>query len=628
MTVEDDRIEQLKRKLYSRGNFTPITKRFQMGTYDKAVKENWSENTELHIDAMPEGENTHPLLKKFLYGALAFLVISIGVALYMFFGGGNQVSSANVDIKIVGPASVASGEQIDLGVSLVNENRTALKNVVLTIEYPEGARANPNTTEPLKRTTENVKDIDKGSVHNLTTKLVLFGDKDAVKTLIFKMEYTVVGSNARFTKEKKYDVSIGSSPLLINVSAPQEVNSGQQFQVQVTVTSNSGALLKDVLVKAEYPYGFVYADSSLMPESDKQTWNLGDLKNGEKKVFTVKGNIIAQDNEERTFRFMVGVAGTEQNVIETVLGTAMPTISLRKPFFNAVFALAGDTADTVAVEGVGRVGSQLVITNSLADSLSNIVAEVAMSGSALNKSGVRVSDGGFYQSSQNVIIWDRNGNSNFELLRPGEKANASFELQDFIIPQNMKNPEIVFDVTLKAVRSLVGGGVDNVTSTMQKRLRFLTNLNVSTRSLRGGVFGNTGPVPPVRDTASTYTVEWSITNTHNDVSNTVVKATLPVYVDWMGAVSPATENVTYDADKRTVTWNAGTIGALAGFSTSAKKILFQVRLKPSISQVGTSPVLTNNTTISGLDMFGNKTVTAEAGGANTNTSDGYSGVVQ
>jgi len=628
MTVEDDRIEQLKRKLYSRGNFTPITKRFQMGTYNKAVKENWSENTELHIDGMPEGEKTHPLLKKFLYGALVFLVVSIGIALYMFFGGGNQVSSANVDIKILGPASVASGEKIDLGVSLVNENRIALKNVVLTVEYPEGARASPDTTEPLKRTTENVKDINKGSVHNLTTKLILFGDKDSIKTLIFKMEYTVVGSNARFTKEKKYDVSIGSSPLLISVSAPQEVNSGQQFQVQITVASNSGALIKDVLVKAEYPYGFAYTDSSLMPEGDKQTWNIGDLKNGEKKVFTVKGSIVAQDNEERTFRFMVGSVGTEQNTIDTVLGTAMPTISLRKPFFNATFALAGDTADTVAVGRVGRVTGQLIITNSLADSLSNIVTEVSMSGSALNKSGVKVTDGGFYQSSQNVIIWDRNGNSNFELLRPGEKEDASFELENFIIPANMKNPEITFDVTLKAVRSLVGGGVDNVTSTMVKKLRFLTNLNVTTRSLRGGVFGNTGPVPPVRNSASTYTVEWSISNTHNDVSNVVVKATLPAYADWMGAVSPATENVMYDADKRTVTWNAGTVGALAGFSTSPKKVLFQVRLNPSISQVGIAPSLTNTTTVSGLDTFGNKAVSAEAGGVNTNTADGFTGTVQ
>jgi len=628
MTVEDDRIEQLKRKLYSRGNFTPVTKRFQMGTYDKTVKENWSENTELHIDDMSEEEKTHPLLKKFLYGALTFLFFSVGIALYMFFGGANQVSSANVDIKIVGPASVASGEQIDLGVSLINENRTALKNVVLTVQYPEGARTSVDNTEPLKRTTENIKDIEKGSVHNLTTKLLLFGDKDAVKTLIFKMEYTVVGSNARFTKEKKYDVLIGSSPLLINVSAPQEVNSGQQFQLQVTVTSNSGALLKDVLVKAEYPYGFVYADSSLMPESDKQTWNIGDLKNGEKKVFTVKGNIIAQDNEERTFRFMVGVVSTGENLIDTVLGTAMPTISLRKPFFSATFSLAGDTSDTVAVLGVERVGSQLSITNSLADSLSNIVAEVTMSGSALNKSGVRVSDGGFYQSSQNVIIWDRNGNSRFELLRPGEKADTSFELQDFIIPQNMKNPEIIFDVTLKAVRSLVGGGVDNVTSTMQKRLRFVTNLNISSRSLRGGLFGNTGPVPPVRDSASTYTVEWTISNTHNDVSNAVVKTTLPVYVDWMNAVSPTTENVTYDVDRRTVTWNAGTVGALAGFSTSPKKVLFQVRLNPSISQVGIAPSLTNTTTVSGLDTFGNKAVSAEAGGVNTNTADGFTGTVQ
>ncbi len=626
--MENDRIEQLKRKLYSRGNFTPTTKRFQMENFNQPVKDAWGEgDTALHING-EQDVKTHPLLKKFLTGAIIFLLISVGIALYMFFGGGNQVSSANVDIKIVGPATVASGEQIDLGVSLINENRTALSNVVFTVEYPEGARGSLDNTEPLKRTTEDIKNIDKGSIHTTTTKLLLFGDKDVTKTLIFKIEYTVAGSNARFTKEKKYDVVIGSSPLLINVSAPQEINSGQQFQLQVTVTSNSGALLKGVLVKAEYPYGFAYADSSLPPESDKQTWNIGDLKNGEKKVFTIKGNIIAQDNEERTFRFMVGTEGLDQNIIETVLGTAMPTISLRKPFFNAAFSLGGNSAEIVAVPVQGRLDGELSIVNSLADSLSNVVAEISMTGSALNKAGIRVSDGGFYQSNQNVIVWDRNANSSFELLRPGETARGSFELQDFIVPQNMKNPEITFDVTLKAVRSLVGGGVDNVVSTMTKKLRFLTNLNIGTRSLRGGVFANTGPVPPVRDSASTYTIEWAISNTHNEVSGAVVKTTLPVYVDWMGSISPNTESVTYDADKRTVTWNAGTIPALAGYSTSAKKVFFQVKLNPSISQVGSAPTLTNTTNISGLDTWGNKNITVEGAAANTNTADGSAGVVQ
>ncbi len=282
----------------------------------------------------------------------------------------------------------------------------------------------------------------------------------------------------------------------------------------------------------------------------------------------------------------------------------------------------------VAIAAQGRVAGELSIVNSLADSLSNVVAEIGITGAALNKAGVRVADGGFYQSNQSVIVWDRNANSNFELLRPGETAKGSFDLENFLIPQNMKNPEISFEVTLKAVRSLVGGGVDNVTSTMTKKLRFLTNLAVTTRSLRGGVFGNTGPVPPVRDTASTYTIEWTVSNTHNEVSGSVVKATLPVYVDWVGSVSPATESVTYDRDSRTVTWNAGTVPALAGYSTSAKKVFFQVRLNPSVSQVGIAPALTNTVTISGLDTWGNKTVSGEVGGLNTNTADGSAVVVQ
>lgn len=628
MTVEDDRIEKLKRKLYSREGFTPASNRFQINTGDTGnVKDNWEDNGGLHIDDVSSESGTHPFLKKFLAGALLFFLAAVGIALYMFFMGGNEVSSANVDIQIVGPASVASGEQVDLGVSLVNRNRTALKNVVLTIEYPDGARAKDDSAEPLIRTTQNITDIAKGSTYNTATKLYLFGDKDIPKTLTFKMEYTVSGSNARFTKEKKYDVLIGSSPLLINVSTPKEINSGQQVSLQVTVTSNSGSLLKDVMVKAEYPYGFTYNRATIEPQSDKQTWNLGDLKNGDKKVFTVIGTVLAQDNEERTFRFMSGVAGVDGE-LETILGTAMPTISIRKPFFNTVFSLGGDTADVVGAQAQNRISSELSVTNSLADTLSNVVLEVKMGGAALNKLGVRVNDGGFYQSSQNVITWDRNTSPKFDLLRPGDKVGARFDLQDFSIPQNMKNPEITFDVTLKGVRSLAGGGVDNVTSTATKTLRFFTDLTLSAHSLRSGVFTNTGPVPPQRDVPTTYTIEWVLSNTHNDVQKAQIKTVLPVYVDWIGMVSPNTESVVYDPDTRTITWNAGTIGALAGYSTSPKKVLFQVRINPSASQVGTSPWLTGKINISGMDMFVNKMFAGEAGEVTTDTFDGFSGIVQ
>ncbi len=627
MTVEDDRIEQLKRKLYSRDGVIPTIStdfKIQQNVVDE-VKDDWS--TELHIDDVPYEQPTHPFLKKFFGASLIFFLGALAVAGYMFFMGTNEVSSANVDIVVVGPASVTSGEQVDLGLSLRNKNRTTLHDIVLTIEYPEGTRAQDNSAEPLKRTTEQIASLAKDAEYNTTAKFYVFGDKDVPKTLTIKMEYSVTGSAARFTKEKKYDVLIGSSPLLINVSAPQEINSGQQVSMQVTVTSNSTSLLKDVLVRAEYPYGFTYNRATLEPESDKQTWKIGDLKNGDKKVFTVIGSVLAQDNEERTFRFLAGVANLEGD-IETVLGTAMPTISVRKPFFNTVFSLDGDVSDVVGTKANTRVSAQMAVTNSLPDSLSNVVLEVKMSGAALNKSGVRVGNGGFYQSSQNVIVWDRNTDSSFDFMRPGDKVTTRFDLENFSVSQTMKNPEITFEVTLKGVRSLVGGGVDNVVSTVTKKLKFFTDITLAARSLRLGTLQNTGPVPPQRDTPTTYTIEWVLSNTHNDVQKSQVQTVLPVYVEWMGVVSPSTESVIYNPDTRTVTWNAGTIGAGAGYLTSPKKVLFQVKINPSVSQVGLSPALTGDLRVSGMDTFVGKAVVTDVAPVTTNTADGFSGVVQ
>jgi hypothetical protein len=58
------------------------------------------------------------------------------------------------------------------------------------------------------------------------------------------------------------------------------------------------------------------------------------------------------------------------------------------------------------------------------------------------------------------------------------------------------------------------------------------------------------------DKESTYTVAWTFTNTSNDTSSVVAKATLPNGVVWKGQISPTTEKISYDPDSRTITCNA------------------------------------------------------------------------
>ena len=118
-----------------------------------------------------------------------------------------------------------------------------------------------------------------------------------------------------------------------------------------------------------------------------------------------------------------------------------------------------------------------------------------------------------------------------------------------------------------------------------------------------GPFSNIGPVPPKAEQATTYTVIWTVDNTSSSVGNAQVTATLPPYVKWLKAVSPTTEDVSYDENSGAVTWNVGTVSTYTLGSSQRREIAFQISFQPSVSQIGQSPTLVNQATLTAVDSF-------------------------
>ena len=65
------------------------------------------------------------------------------------------------------------------------------------------------------------------------------------------------------------------------------------------------------------------------------------------------------------------------------------------------------------------------------------------------------------------------------------------------------------------------------------------------------------------------------------------------------------EDLTYDNNTNEIVWNVGTIPPGTGITGAGRQVSFQVELTPSLSQVGTSPVIINDATLTGHDDFAN-----------------------
>jgi hypothetical protein len=89
------------------------------------------------------------------------------------------------------------------------------------------------------------------------------------------------------------------------------------------------------------------------------------------------------------------------------------------------------------------------------------------------------------------------------------------------------------------------------------------------------------------------------------MTNTVVKTTLPTYVNWTGEYSGS--GVDFNPVNKLLTWSPGDVSA-----GSRKELTFAVNILPSASQVGITPILVNEMTLTATDRFTGTSLEAQS----------------
>ncbi len=612
---EKSPIEKMRDSLYSRN--APhagdgVVRRSRVANNNRAeeVPEAWSRPAP--IVPVNTGNKRWSVLKIFFISSLVFFCIAVAVALYVFFGGGNLVSSKNVEITIQGPLSVAGGEELDSDITILNNNNTSIEGVEMVVEYPAGARAVGDLGTELVRQKETLGTIAAGQSVTRAIKAILFGQKDSLEDIKVSLNYKTVGSNASFSTDKTYTVSIQSSPVTVDVSYPKEVNTGQSVTLLATITSNSNTVLHDVLFNIEYPFGFTPTGANPQALFDQHIWRLGDLEPKEKRVISVTGTIVGQSDEEKVFKFHTGsVDANNPKLIGTDFLSSTESIAIKKPFVDLSVALDDDTSTANHVTHIGdKVTAKISWINNLSVALNDATIAVSLKGLALDRSSISVSDGGFYRSVDDMIVWNKTNLSDLQKIDAGQGGNVTFRFSSLrnasSLVASLRNGDVTLAVTVTGNRFGDNGALEQVSSSVSRTLQIGTDLTLNARIVHSNpppTLVNTGPIPPKVNTETTYTVEWAITNTFNDVGGTRVTATLPEYVRWVAATAPSSEKISFNPVNRTVTWEVGEIKAATGSLSSPREVAFQIGFTPSLGQVSTAPILVNESTITGQDRF-------------------------
>lgn len=601
---EHQRIEELKRALYSRKGAPHLRKENILKEKEYGVSKEWTEQPEEKYVPPKPGS----FFKKLFIFSIIFFVLAGCVSAYLFFKGGNVVSASNVGITVLGPSSVGAGDELSLDVVISNKNTVDLELTDLVITYPSGTRQPGNTTVELPRERITLGTIASGKTVQKTIKAVLFGQQGDPKEMSIKLEYRLKDSNTVFYKEKKHQVAIESSPVSLAIESNKEINSGQQLSINLKIKSNSASVIKGLLLRAEFPFGFKLESATPSPASSQTVWSLGDIEPRGERTIKLVGKIVGADNDEKVFHFYTGTQSpSDELAIGTVFIKTEQAVVVHKPFLGVNIALDGNQNEPYISDHGKEMRGELNWTNNLDTPLHNSSIELKITGATVNKSSISATNG-FYRSSDDTIVWYGDQNTDLVELAPGATGKVIFQLSsiDFLDPKNAnnKNPEIKLDVTVKGQRFSDRNVPEAISSTLSRTIKVGATLSLDNKITYAlGPFQNEGPVPPKVDTPTTYTVNMKAKGALNDVKNAYVTAKLPLYVKWVNNVSPSGANVTYNPVNREIRWDIGDIVAGTGYFRDPKEINFQISFLPSLSQLGNTPIMVNNITLTGGDTF-------------------------
>jgi len=612
---DKSRIDELNTSLYSRMAPDVRTRRkLRFDDSSSDVKTDWEHRPE--DEPIPEKLNPEykkssmSFFTKLLIFSILFCVVAVGLGAYLFFNGSNLISANNIDIAINGPVSIAGGSPITFDIVATNKNNVDLQTVDMNVDFPAGTTDPNNPGTVLGNYRKLLGDMPAGSSAHQTVQAIMFGEENTQKEIVVTLTYSVKGSTAVFTKTQSYDVLVSSAPITVTADSFKEITSGQALDIKVQLKSNSADTLKNVLLKASYPFGLSFVSASLLPGSDNATWKIGDIPPGGDRVVTIHGTLTGEDSDLRAFHFSVGAANPKDpKSIATEYVSIEQDVTIQKPFISLNVSIDGDTG---AADHVGKFGGVEHVTvnwaNNLPDTVSNMQIDAKLSGSAYDKTTV-TPDGGYFDSANNDVIWSTRTNPEFASVAAGSNGTVSFSIipRDLGTPsQPIVNPSIAIVANVAGKRTQESQVPQDLKAALTRNIHIASNVALSGRIVRGvGPFTNSGPIPPKVDQTTTYTIIWDVDNTSSAAGNAVVTATLPPYMTWLNNISPSSENVIYDKNTGNVTWNIGNVSAYTMNTSHRREVAFQVSFKPNTTQVGQSPTIVGKSTLTATDGFTN-----------------------
>lgn len=536
------------------------------------------------------------------------ILIIAGLVLVGYWYYKSQIFSKGIlKLEILGPDSAQVGEEITYTVRYKNNSDFTLQNPKLIFEYPEYSVGEDGKD----RVTKSLQDIYPGDEQLVQFKTRLLGKENDLKIAKVYLSYRPKNLSAQYESNTTFTTKIEPVPLTLDFDLPSKLEVGKEVQISLNYFSNIDYALSGLKLTVEYPEKFEFSSSD-HKTLDKNEWEIDSLKKAEGGRIKINGKISATSGEKITFGAKLGIWQQGDFILLKETSKEVETI---EPLLYISQQING-SANYIASPGE-NLHYEIYFKNIGSTPFENLYLINKLDSSAFDLSSIKV-DSDQATIDDNLIIWDWKQVSSLRSLGVQEEEKVAFDvkLKDEWLSQNT-------ELNATIVKNKV-----NISSVSQE---FQTKVNSRLIVLQkglyedGGIFGNSGPVPPVVGQSTTYTITWQVKNFYNDVKNVKVKAILAPGVTLTSKISPDSEisKFSFDSTSREIVWTVGdSLTAGTGVSNIPPSVSFQVSLTPNTSQMGGSITLVNKPRISGEDQWTSRNIEWQGQAVDTSLSNG------
>lgn len=528
--------------------------------------------------------------------SIALFIVAALVSSAFLFLGTNQISARNISISLTAPFSVAAGEKLGIQVSVANQNTVQIEAATLILNYPSGTKTADAEARDLYEERVPIEVLTPGQALNIPLNVILFGEENEEKEIKAVIEYRVAGSNGTFFKDAEpIKVKINSSPLVVRVDAVEKVSSGQEIEIKITLQSNASVIQRNILVEAAFPNSFTFLKADPQPAYGQNVWLVPEILPETSQTITLRGRVQGVANEQAQIQISVGAPRSDnQFIMGSVLSKADTNYEIERPFIDVLVDINQDTDGEAVVDAGLDANVAVRVKNTLDETIYDMRVEVSPNGNLIRDNQLLVPTG-FYDTDSKTIRYEVSGMPSLAEVRPGETRDFLFTVRP---DKNQNTASFSVSTNVYARRVGEANAAEEIVGTALAEAKYSSTILIDSQVGRNdGPFTDTGSIPPEANADTTYTLTFAAAAGVNDLTGAVMTTTLPQYVTWLDKYD-GEGTIEYNPVAKQLRWNIGTLSA-----KTAKQLQVQVSLLPSVTQVGTTPVLIGVQEFRATDRF-------------------------